>query len=327
MAAPHKINENTFGIAGFVLGIASFVLGILFFLSLPLGVLGLIFSIVQLRKSSNAFAIAGIILSILGILFALATISVIAFWFVRYQTPVNLEAEKSIAMIKYDYTYFDDGKIQESSYDGSGVIYSVSNNSIYILTNRHVIDCEYDYSCEKVINETVYVTILGSKLNSVSKIYIAPHKMDLAILEIKNYTGNYTIATISTNITEDDPVIALGYPDFSMNAREFSKTRGVVLGFRTLINDDGFEFEVIDSDALVDFGSSGGGLFDEEGNLIGITTWSNGEESSAISSKSFPDFSSYLTCNNTHYTDDGCEEYFQLNESVSSKSPCVYRAL
>lgn len=65
-----------FGIAGFVLGLISVIsfgyLGVL-------GILGLIFSILQLRKKKTGLAIAGLVLSIIGLVFLLIIIFVFAF--------------------------------------------------------------------------------------------------------------------------------------------------------------------------------------------------------------------------------------------------------
>jgi hypothetical protein len=65
-----------YGIAGFVLGIIGFLTAGGFFI-IPL--LGLIFSIIQMRKKSTGLSIAGLVLNIIGITMALAFIIAILY--------------------------------------------------------------------------------------------------------------------------------------------------------------------------------------------------------------------------------------------------------
>ena len=60
-------------------------------------------------------------------------------------------------------------------------------------------------------------------------------------------------------------VFAIGAP----NGWELSFTRGIVSQLRDI---DGESAPLIQTDAAITFGSSGGGLFDENGHLVGITT-------------------------------------------------------
>jgi len=82
--APSSANTNSAGIAAVILGLVSIVFvfsAIIGFLGgIVLGIAGLIFGIIQVRKARNKWAIWGIILSIIGIglsLLALVWISVI----------------------------------------------------------------------------------------------------------------------------------------------------------------------------------------------------------------------------------------------------------
>ena len=63
-------------------------------------------------------------------------------------------------------------------------------------------------------------------------------------------------------------VFAIGAP----NGWELSFTRGIVSQLRDI---DGESAPLIQTDAAITFGSSGGGLFDENGRLVGITTLSS----------------------------------------------------
>jgi len=68
--------DNSFGVASVVLGVVGSVLGVFVF-PIVISILGLIFGITQIKKEKNAWAIWGIVLSILGII-----ISALVIWFV-----------------------------------------------------------------------------------------------------------------------------------------------------------------------------------------------------------------------------------------------------
>ena len=77
-----KKNISTgFGIAGFVLGILSVVLFTFWGIGIILGILGLIFSIIQIKRYKTNLSIVGVILSIIGIILGISMlIALIAFW-------------------------------------------------------------------------------------------------------------------------------------------------------------------------------------------------------------------------------------------------------
>lgn len=65
---PVQSQSNTMGIAGFILAIVSLFIGWIPFLGWIVWLLGLIFSIVGVTKEPKGFAIAGLIISFLGII-------------------------------------------------------------------------------------------------------------------------------------------------------------------------------------------------------------------------------------------------------------------
>ena len=68
---PQQPQEKGLNIASLVLGIISLISFCLFYLSLPLGIIGLILGILGHKKNPEGMAKAGIILSIIGIVFSL----------------------------------------------------------------------------------------------------------------------------------------------------------------------------------------------------------------------------------------------------------------
>ena len=72
MAPPQQ--TNGMGVAGFVLSLVAFFGGTVPYLSGPIWLLGLIFSIIGLNRQPRGLAIAGLIISLVGIFIILAVL-------------------------------------------------------------------------------------------------------------------------------------------------------------------------------------------------------------------------------------------------------------
>src|SRR5690625_1258696 len=150
---------------------------------------------------------------------------------------------------------------------GSGVIYKISNQYAYIVTNHHVVD-QADM-LEVVLNDetTVEAELLGSDLFT-----------DLAVLRVKNEGIKIKIEMGSSeSLRVGEPVIAIGNPLGHMFAG--SVTQGIISGKQRTIpqdfNQDGqpdWQTEVIQTDAAINPGNSGGALINMNGQLIGINS-------------------------------------------------------
>ncbi len=241
------------------------------------------------------------------------------------------QVKDSIVWVSYEVS----GKTTDGRYfegggaSGSGVIYAIDGSKMKVFTNRHVIDCSFGEAyCLERMSEKIKLRTQDGKVHSVSKILYAPHNMDTAILEVNLPSSEkYKPASRPSsfaNISEN--VIAIGYPDAGLegNYVEFSVSKGKITGTRQIIAQDGFGFEVYDSDAYVNHGSSGGGLFDENGNLIGITTWGStfGSYSVAIKLDVIDNFDTYITCNNGYPIGDKCFNYCKLGQSLGNDGKC-----
>lgn len=141
--------------------------------------------------------------------------------------------------------------IQTNRMQGSGVV--LSSNGL-IVTNFHVIQ---NASTAQFIfnNGQIYqgeTTIVG----------LDPQN-DIALLKVEK--SGLTPAFISTAYNAGDAVTAIGSPNGVRN----TETTGVITGF---------DQDIISTTALIAGGSSGGGLFNASGNLIGITSsYGNGQ--------------------------------------------------
>jgi len=77
-------SDNSFGISSVNMGILSVLFSIIPIFGLILGVIGIIFGIIQGKRTKNKWALAGIILNIIGItlsiLFYIASFYILSNW-------------------------------------------------------------------------------------------------------------------------------------------------------------------------------------------------------------------------------------------------------
>ncbi|GEM_PF-2055578 len=235
--------------------------------------------------------------------------------------------KQSIVWVKYEITGKKiDGSYFESSGTGSGVIVANENNEITIYTNRHVVDCGYnDMDCFQRISENVQVRTQDGILHNVDRISFSKSNIDLAILVIKTSNSkDYSFAYYTDEFSVGDDVIAVGYPSYAQNVVEFSIEEGDITNIKEVLSQStGDEFRVIESDAYTYFGSSGGGLFDEQGNLIGINTWIEGTQTSiAIDFNSIRE-QNFIYCNSKSYFFGGsCYGYCDREQVMGDNGAC-----
>jgi len=238
------------------------------------------------------------------------------------------DIEKSIVWVKYEVTGKDEyGEAVEGSFSGSGVIYSNANSKLMIFTNRHVVDCLFTGECFQKTTEKVSVRTQDGKIYPVSKLYFAGHNLDIAVLEVGvKDSSKYPVPDARDDITIGDKVVAIGYPSYAERVVEFSRAEGRITSLKSLLMDDGYAFSSIESDAYTYFGSSGGGLFDSNGNLVGVNTWMgvDSQQSIAIKVGSINDISLFVKCDSGQYLDmkGRCVQYCTSNEVLGKDGNC-----
>lgn len=150
-----------------------------------------------------------------------------------------------------------------SSGSGSGVMFAVDNNAdasqnkyTYIITNHHVIEAA---------NKLVVRLRDGSEYTA--KFVGSDSKTDIAVIKIEK-TG-LSLATVgdSTKLKVGDVAIAVGNPLGSLGG---TVTQGIISALDRDITIDGLDMTLIQTDAAVSPGNSGGGLFTADGKLIGV---------------------------------------------------------
>lgn len=93
---------NSAGIAGVVFGVLSIVLGfgilLGFFAGFVCGILGLVFALIQRKKSRNSWSRAGIILSIIGLVVNIFAFIVVVNWIAQVLAQIEqLQASGALA--------------------------------------------------------------------------------------------------------------------------------------------------------------------------------------------------------------------------------------
>lgn len=140
---------------------------------------------------------------------------------------------------------------------GSGVILSEDGT---IITNAHVVD-----------NATSVNVELTDGTRHVATVVAADTAVDLAILDIDASGLNAIALGSTTGLLVGDPVIAIGNP-LALEGGP-SMSTGIVSALdRVLKGTDTTLTGIIQTDAAITEGSSGGALLDANGQLIGITT-------------------------------------------------------
>ena len=144
---------------------------------------------------------------------------------------------------------------------GSGVVIAEGG---YVLTNYHVIEDGNAFQVLLPSGEKVDATIAGTDSN-----------LDLAVLKVTEQADSLVPVTIGSSeaMKVGSTVIAIGNPGGEVLAN--TVTQGIISALeRTSMSSDNTTRNVayIQHDAPINSGNSGGGLFDYQGNLIGINT-------------------------------------------------------
>ena len=165
---------------------------------------------------------------------------------------------------------------------GSGVIYKLNKEKgeAYIITNYHVIYSSSDNSQSKIArNISLFLYGMEFKDYAIKAEFVGGSMTyDLAVLKVSAspiiISSLATAATVadSNNVSILEPAIAIGNP----NADGISATLGYVSvdseTISLLAADDltQIDIRVMRIDTAINSGNSGGGLFNNKGELIGI---------------------------------------------------------
>lgn len=136
---------------------------------------------------------------------------------------------------------------------GSGVIISEDG---YIITNNHVIEGANTITVKTTDGKSYKATLVGTDAT-----------LDVALIKIE--ASGLTVAEFgdSEKLNVGQTAIAIGNPLGELGG---TVTNGIISALNREIQIDGKTMDLLQTDAAINPGNSGGGLFDANGNLIGI---------------------------------------------------------
>lgn len=179
-----------------------------------------------------------------------------------FDTVVEIET----TVISNNQSFFFYMGPTESIMSGSGVVISEDG---FIVTNEHVINGASGPDAVKVTlhsGDTYSAKIIGSD-----------SRTDLALLKIDADGLEFSSFADSDELLMGEEVIAIGNP----LGHGISCSNGIISALEKEIYINNVYLTVIQTNAEVNGGNSGGGLFDIEGNIVGIV---NAKSSNAMSS-------------------------------------------
>ncbi len=176
----------------------------------------------------------------------------------------------------FGYSQQNEPTTKEQAASGSGIIIGQSDTELLIVTNNHVIDNSGNYTSYTVESAGVSIVFCDGTTANVT-IKGTDSERDLAVLaadlsDISDETKEQIrIAVIgsSDKIRVGNSVIAIG------NALGYgqSVTLGIISAKeRKVTFSDGSSQSLLQTDAAINPGNSGGGLFNMNGELIGINS-------------------------------------------------------
>ena len=182
-------------------------------------------------------------------------------FFVCFMNSSSLYAQEAVNVFQRagGSVYLIEARNQKASVQGSAVAFGMSfdestskPNGTYLATNFHVVEAAHLITLKK-----------GSRSYN-ARVMFGDKDLDFAILLVSGEFFPITETANSDSIRIGDRVYAIGSP----LGLENSISEGIVSGKR-LLND----IPVIQTTAPISKGNSGGGLFDKNAKLIGITTF------------------------------------------------------
>lgn len=181
-----------------------------------------------------------------------------------------ITANIAVNLSVYDKTFYGE-RVNESISHGSGIIFkkqSLSEGYIYYaLTNNHVIYRDdvgryFEYTINDCYGE-----------HFIAKVEFSSADYDLAVISFSSYKEYNVLSFANSNPHVGDMIISFGSPLGIDNAVTF----GTVKSYEQITLAEGFSkemsnvtFAVIEHDAYMDSGSSGGVLLDKNYRICGI---------------------------------------------------------
>ncbi len=176
---------------------------------------------------------------------------------------VSITSKTLISSGTFGPSFF--GKERYAEGAGSGIIISKSSSDLMILTNNHVVSDASELAVQFINEKSYDAKIVGtSERKDIAVISIPLNAIDKETLEVVK------IATMgdSTQLKVGNGIIAIG------NALGYgqSVTTGVVSALDREVSVDSYTNKMIQIDAAINGGNSGGALLNSKGEVVGINS-------------------------------------------------------
>ncbi len=172
-------------------------------------------------------------------------------------TPAQVYAKNvdSVVTISCKIVQNNYGQIVQGTSAGSGFIISQDG---YIVTNHHVIDDAASVTVNTYSGDQYTAKLIGSDEDN-----------DVALLKVE--ASDLPVVTLgsSDDLIVGDQVVAIGNALGELTA---TLTVGYISGKDRTVTTDGTVINMLQTDAAINSGNSGGPLFNMKGEVIGITS-------------------------------------------------------
>ena len=176
---------------------------------------------------------------------------------------VAITSKTLVSTGKYGPSFFESQQYSEGA--GSGIIVSSNDSELIILTNNHVVEGAEELTVKFINDKSVDAKIKGTS----ERKDIAIITVDLSNLD-EDTINSIKVATLgdSDTLKVGNGVIAIG------NALGYgqSVTTGVVSALDREVTIDNYTNKMIQIDAAINGGNSGGALLNSKGEVIGINS-------------------------------------------------------
>ena len=173
--------------------------------------------------------------------------------------------EVTTSSVEYDFFYGQ----QVVSGAGSGVIFGRSEtdeNEYYVVTNHHVIEGAESIFVHLRDGTEYEGELIGSDIISDIGILRIKSEKELVVAELGNSDG----------LVVGEEIIAIGNPLGRLGG---TVTNGIISALERKVNVQGLDMTLLQHNAAISPGNSGGGLFDTAGYLVGIVNAKSSDSS------------------------------------------------
>ena len=172
-------------------------------------------------------------------------------------TPAQVYARNvdSVVAISCDASMTLNGQRMDATVTGSGFILTEDG---YVVTNYHVVENARAVTVTTQSDETFDAAVVGHDTTA-----------DMALLKVEAQGLQAVTLGSSSELAIGDMVVAIGNPLGTLNA---TQTVGYISGINRQISTDNNYTTMLQTDAAINSGNSGGPLFNMKGEVVGITT-------------------------------------------------------